>query len=111
MKSDDLFTTNLSKENLKKKREKLKADRFKQIEYNTRSKVDEVLIKRMVGKMTRREAAGLEPVKKQQKTTNRRTAEEEGLTISATSGVPNQKLQARNSRSTEPISLRQKTLV
>jgi hypothetical protein len=36
----------VNKENLKQKREKLRADRFKAIEYNTTSKTETVLRKR-----------------------------------------------------------------
>jgi len=69
--SKELFTTNTKKEGLKEKREKLKADRFKQIEYNTTSKVEEKLVKRYSTRQTRREAKGLEPIPKRQKVQNR----------------------------------------
>ena len=42
------FSTNVDKSNLKQKREKLRADRFKAIEYNTTSKTDTVLRKKIV---------------------------------------------------------------
>lgn len=70
--ADSLFTTNIKKEGLKEKRQKLKADRFKEIEYNTTSKVDEKLIKRYANKMTNRETKGLEPVPKRAKVANRK---------------------------------------
>lgn len=40
------FSTNVDKANLKQKREKLRADRFKAIEYATTSKTDTVLRKK-----------------------------------------------------------------
>ena len=51
---------------LKKKREKLKADRFKAIEAATRSKVDEKLIKRYTEKLDKR---GIEKFKEAKETT------------------------------------------
>jgi hypothetical protein len=48
-----LFSTNMGKGNLKEKREKLKADRFKAPTY-TKSGVDERIIKMKIDKMTRK---------------------------------------------------------
>ena len=62
--TEDLFTTNTAKDGLKAKREKLKADRFKETLQQRTSKTETVLIKRMVSKMENREKMGLEPVKK-----------------------------------------------
>ena len=55
---DDLFTTNTKKEGLKKVREKLKADRFKEEENRRTSKTETVLIKRLARKMENRKPAG-----------------------------------------------------
>ena len=56
MTSDNLFSTNVNKGNLKEKREKLKADRFKALEYQ-KSKVDEKIVKRNMEKMERKASA------------------------------------------------------
>lgn len=67
--SDDLFTTNTKKEGLKKVREKLKEDRFKE-EVNMRtSKTETLLIKRLQKKMENKKPA----------TGKKLTAEEEEL--------------------------------
>ena len=50
---EDLFVTNKKSDNLKKRREKLRSDRFKQIKEATTSKVDEKLIKRNIEKLER----------------------------------------------------------
>jgi len=72
-----LFTENKGKEGLKEKREKLKADRFKQEQHSKASKVDEMLIKRYATKQARRETKGLEPVQKKAAVTNRKFNETE----------------------------------
>ena len=60
---DQLFSTNVGGNvPLKAKREKLKENRFKEIENSRKSKVDELLIKRLQDKMNRKEAAGLDPL-------------------------------------------------
>jgi hypothetical protein len=74
--SVDLFTTNTKKEGLKVQREKLRSDRFKQIQHSKTSKTDEKLIKRYAGRMAFRETQGLEPVQKKAKTTNNTLKEE-----------------------------------
>jgi hypothetical protein len=50
MSDKDLFSSNVGKGNLKEKREKLKADRFKAATYNE-SKVDARIVKRNLEKM------------------------------------------------------------
>jgi hypothetical protein len=50
---DQLFSMNVGKGNLKEKREKLKADRFKAPTHN-RSSVDEKIVKRNLDKMVRK---------------------------------------------------------
>lgn len=67
--NQDLFTANVSKVGLKAQREKLRADRFKQIQHSKTSKTEQVLVKRLASKMQNRERMGLEPVPKKQKTT------------------------------------------
>lgn len=60
-----LFTENTGKGELKKRREALRADRFKEKERATISKTDQLLIKRVIQKEQNRAAAGIElPVKK-----------------------------------------------
>ena len=55
IKDEDLFATNTGKGiDLKKRREKLKADRFKEIENATKSKTEEILVKRYKEKAARR---------------------------------------------------------
>lgn len=49
----------MDKSNLKQKREKLRADRFKAIEYNTTSKTDTVLRKRMAANAENRLKDGI----------------------------------------------------
>ena len=49
----DLFTSNTKADDLKNKRQKLKADRFKQIEEATQSKSEDKLIKKYVNKLER----------------------------------------------------------
>lgn len=66
---DDLFVENVGKGDLKRKREKLRADRFKEISRGTPSKTEQVLVKRLTKRIERREAAGIVmPKKKGQKT-------------------------------------------
>lgn len=55
---DQLFSTNVAAGGLKTKREKLKADRFKEIEYARTSKTEQVLIKRLSAAIDRKAAAG-----------------------------------------------------
>ena len=50
---EDLFTTNKKSDNLRKRREKLRSDRFKQVKEAHTSKVDEKLIKRNIEKLER----------------------------------------------------------
>lgn len=53
-KDDDLFTTNTKAgDDLQKRRAKLRADRFKQIESSTRSKAEDMLVKRYEEKLER----------------------------------------------------------
>ena len=62
---DALFTENTGKGDLKKKREALRADRFKKEARVNPSKTEQFLIKRILQKEQNREAAGIElPVKK-----------------------------------------------
>lgn len=75
--NDQLFASNTSKPNLKKIREKLKDDRFKEIESVTRSKVEEVLIKRINKATERKEEQGL-PVKKQRLNQEKKEAKNYG---------------------------------
>lgn len=78
MTNDELFKSNTSGgEGLKQKREKLKANRFKEILDSKTSKTEEVLIKRYMATMARKEAAGLAPVQKRQKVSNRVVREDE----------------------------------
>ena len=58
---EQLFSTNVGAEGLKQKREKLKADRFKEIEHARTSKTEQVLIKRLSNTMERKAAAGMDP--------------------------------------------------
>lgn len=60
----DLFVENVGKGDLRRKREKLRADRFKELERGTPSKTEQVLLKRLAKKRENREAAGIELPKK-----------------------------------------------
>ena len=68
---NNLFSENTTKTNLKQVRAALKANRFKEEEHARTSKVDEKLIKRYARKQTIRESAGLQPIPKRVKPTNR----------------------------------------
>ena len=61
---NSMFQENVSKANLKLKREKLKADRFKRQEAATTSKTETVLVKRFVKGIATNEARGVKPNKK-----------------------------------------------
>ena len=75
--SASLFVETTKVGSLKNKREKLKANRFKEHTDAHTSKTEEVLIKRIMKKMDNREAAGLEPNYKRQKTSPTRVNEDE----------------------------------
>lgn len=50
MSNSELFSINANKEGLQKRRDKLRADRFRQQEQKVRSPTEEVLIKRIMEK-------------------------------------------------------------
>ena len=65
-KDTDLFTTNVKAgDDLHKRRSKLRADRFKQIEGSTRSKAEKMLVKRYEGKL---ENSGRDKFERKKKT-------------------------------------------
>jgi hypothetical protein len=63
---DQLFSTNVAKGQIKEKREKLKADRFKPVQYN-QPKVDAKIIKRNLEKMERKAVAPKQQIDKPKK--------------------------------------------
>ena len=69
---DSLFTTNTKKDGLKAKRDKLRADRFAAEKAEKTSMGEDKLIKRFAKRMERREEAGLAPIPKKIKPSNRK---------------------------------------
>mmetsp|Transcript_35783 Transcript_35783/g.54835 ORF Transcript_35783/g.54835 Transcript_35783/m.54835 type:complete len:129 (-) Transcript_35783:907-1293(-) len=73
----NLFSEVKDVTNLKKRREKLKADRFKEEKAAHTSKTDEVLVKKMIRKQVNRESMGLEPNPKRPKATLKNHTEDD----------------------------------
>ena len=63
---DQLFKVATKAKDVKKKREKLKEDRFKEKEYLTRSPYEEVLVKRLIEKSERKQSQPPAPPKKKE---------------------------------------------